>query len=377
MIKLLHTADLQLGKNFHFVSGDQGALLRQRRIEVIDRLAELARGEGVDVLLIAGDLFDSNTVERRVVAIAADKLREVPCPVVIIPGNHDHGGADSVYRTRLWRERCPDHVTVCLDFEPVLLAGGRLVVLPAPLLRQHEPGAPTLKIGADAGQEHEGAVRVGLAHGGVHGFDGDTDAPSTIDPGFVDRARLDYLALGDWHGRMRVDARTWYAGTPEPDRFKDNEPGHALLVSIDAPGTEPTVVAERLARTRWLRRAFELNGAEDIDALSAWLEELGHDDLVRLELRGVLDLTQMARMESALTLAEARLLHLRRRGPGIVVEPTLEELAAIATDGYVRAAVEELRAMTEGPGARAAVAGNALHLLHRLHAERSSTGGQV
>jgi DNA repair exonuclease SbcCD nuclease subunit len=377
MIKLLHTADLQLGENFHFVPGDRGADLRKHRLDAIDRVADLARADDADAVLVAGDLFDSNTLDPRAVALAADKLRAVPCPVVVIPGNHDHGGADSVFRSTMWRRQCPPNVTVCLDFEPVVLAGGRLVVLPAPLLRRHEPGAPTLRIGADAGQEHEGAVRVGLAHGGIHGFDGEFDAPNMIDPGFVARARLDYLALGDWHGCKRVDARTWYAGTPEPDRFKDNDPGHVLRVSIEAPGAEPTVVPHQIARTRWLRKGFELNGAADIDVLVAWLKGLGNDDLVRLELRGVLDLTQRDRLEEALSVAEARLLFVRRRGPGIVIEPTAEELAAIATDGYVRAAVEELKAVTEGDGPTAVVAGDALHLLHRLHAEGSRAGGQV
>ena len=56
-------------------------------------------------------------------------------------------------------------------------------------------------------------------------------------------ARLDYLALGDWHGTRRIDARTWYSGTPEPDRFKANEPGNVLQVDIARAGAEPIVFA--------------------------------------------------------------------------------------------------------------------------------------
>ena len=41
-------------------------------------------------------------------------------------------------------------------------------------------------------------------------------------------AGLDYLALGDWHRTLSVNARTWYAGTPEADRFNSQEQGQVL-----------------------------------------------------------------------------------------------------------------------------------------------------
>ncbi len=40
------------------------------------------------------------------------------------------------------------------------------------------------------------------------------------------------MALGDWHGRKQIGPRTWYSGTPEPDAFQDNDPGHALIVAL-------------------------------------------------------------------------------------------------------------------------------------------------
>src|SRR5690606_4559470 len=99
------------------------------------------------------------------------------------------------------------------------------IVLAAPLTQRHthsdltgwfdvEPSDPAL-------------IRIGLAHGCVAGI-----LPSNVDAGnpiAADRAvsaRLDYLALGDWHGTRRVDPRTWYSGTPEPDRFRRNDPGN-------------------------------------------------------------------------------------------------------------------------------------------------------
>ena len=69
-------------------------------------------------------------------------------------------------------------------------------------------------------------MRVGLAHGSVQGIlADDIDSANPIAPDRATRARLDYLALGDWHGCKRIDDRTGTAATPEPDRFKANDSG--------------------------------------------------------------------------------------------------------------------------------------------------------
>ena len=89
----------------------------------------------------------------------------------------------------------------------------------------------------DAAATPAGALRVGLAHGSVAGrLPDDADAANPIAADRATGARLDYLALGDWHGTLEIAPRTWYAGTPEPDRFRANDAGNALLVELDGPG---------------------------------------------------------------------------------------------------------------------------------------------
>ena len=83
-------------------------------------------------------------------------------------------------------------------------------------------------------------LRIGLAHGSIRDFSSRGEAQNQIAPDRAQRSNLDYLALGDWHGTLRVDARTWYSGTPETDRFQRDEPGHALLVTLE-PGIEAAV----------------------------------------------------------------------------------------------------------------------------------------
>ncbi len=67
---------------------------------------------------------------------------------------------------------------------------------------------------------------IGLGHGSVQGILAEgIDSANPLAPDRAASARLDYLALGDRHAFKRIDARTWYAGTPEPDRFKANDAG--------------------------------------------------------------------------------------------------------------------------------------------------------
>src|SRR5690606_18796715 len=97
-----------------------------------------------------------------------------------------------------------------------------------------------------------GMFRVGLAHGSVTGrLPEGIDSSNPIAPDRALRARLDYLALGDWHGCLRIDDRTWYAGTPEQDRFRGNDPGYALSVKIAEPGAVPEVTRLRVGQYHW------------------------------------------------------------------------------------------------------------------------------
>src|SRR4051812_6414297 len=101
------------------VPGDRGAKLRELRLESIARLGDLAKKESVDLVLVAGDLFDANTVDDRVVVQAMTRFRDMARPVIVIPGNHDHcAGPSSVFRRASFRDSCPENVVVLDTREP-------------------------------------------------------------------------------------------------------------------------------------------------------------------------------------------------------------------------------------------------------------------
>ena len=371
-MKLLHTADLQLGMPFLRVPGDRGAKLRELRLESIGRLAEVAREERVDLVLVAGDLFDANTVDDRVVVQAMTRFRDMALPVVVIPGNHDHcAGPSSVYRRASFRDSRPDNVVVCETREPHVALGGRAVILPAPLVQRHEVADTTAHITRDLGRDlAPNAIRIGLAHGDVVGFKRDDEGDSTnfIDPARAEAADLDYLALGDWHGMKRISERVWYSGAPEPTSFKQNDPGYALVVDIAAHGAPAIVTPRRVARTRWLAREVDLHGADDVAALESWLASLEAplDSVVKLEMRGALSLADAEKLDGVVARADAQLLYLNATSR-VLPLASEEELASIARDGYVKDAVDRLLAIARSEdGRRAALA---LQMLHRMHRE--------
>jgi len=369
MIRFLHTADLQIGKPFQWANDRARLKLRERRQEALDEIARVAEEQAVDFVLIAGDFFDANTLGDDVVTQTCARLQGFPGPVLILPGNHDFaGGPGCVFRRDTFLRNQPEQVAVLDTAEPHVLLEGRVVVVPAPITRKDEVGDPTAHITSQFGGDHaQDAVRVGLAHGGVVDFGGG-EALSRIDPERAQRAELDYLALGDWHGCKQINQRTWYAGTPEPDSFQQNDQGHVLCVEIAGPGATPTVDKVATSTTDWLKYGDEVTTDQDIDALQRWFAELDRplDTLVRLELSGTLTFEQIDRLEQTIDDLENTVLHLRRRGEGIQPKASADEIDSIATDGYLRTAVDRLRARSELGGEEGAIAKQALQQLYRF-----------
>ena len=155
-----------------------------------------------------------------------------------------------------------------------------------------------------------GALRIGFAHGSVANFGDGGEAINPIDPARTAKARLDYLALGDWHRTLQIGPAIWYAGTPEPDRAGGQEQGTALLVEIAGPGAAPSVSPLITGTYRWITRSERI---DDESALTDLDQRLRNDlDLSRLILR--------LRIERHLAARRARRLsaaHGRSRGRGV------------------------------------------------------------
>ncbi|WP_088154187.1 metallophosphoesterase family protein [Achromobacter xylosoxidans] len=372
MTHFLHTADWQIGRQYGQFETDDAAMLAEARFDVVGRIAALATERGVDAVLVAGDVFDTQGVSDRSIRRLFAAMAAYTGPWVMIAGNHDAALADSVWSRAMQLGCIPPNVHVPLRTGVVDLAAINLAVLAAPLTQRHTYDDVTQAF--DALETGPGRIRVGLAHGSVAGRLPDTiDATNPIAADRAARARLDYLALGDWHGCLSIDERTWYAGTPEQDRFRGNEPGHALHVRIEAPGAVPVV--ERLAtgRYRWSAWSETLSLPSDAQALAARMAELRAEDVLRLDLQGHVNMETWEALQRAVDQAAAQVRALLPDLSGLMLEPDEADLAELRASGYVGEVATQLQALQADPD-QSAVAGEALRLLLRFQRESAAPG---
>ena len=368
MPKFLHTADWQIGRQFSTFDPEDAHPLADARIAAVERLAALAVAHQVDAVLVAGDVFDAQTVADRTILRMFNAMAAFSGPWVLISGNHDAALAEGVWTRAQRLGAVPANVRLALTAEPVLLPDCQTVVLPAPLTQRHTYGDSTAWF--DDAPTPNGWLRIGLAHGGVQGVL--AEGVASANPIAAERAaqaRLDYLALGDWHGTKRIDARTWYSGTPEPDRFKSNAAGQALFVDIAGAGVEPVVTQLPTAQFDWQEHAFSLRVATDLDELFSLLNGFAPHVVLDLHLDGQLALAEHQRLTSALGLARARLRHLSVDLTALRLAPTADDIASLHAEGYLAEVIAELHAEQAGTGDAADIARAALAILTTTLAE--------
>lgn len=353
MPTFLHTADWQIGKLYGQFEPDEAALLAEERFAAVERLAALAASRGADFVLVAGDVFDAQTVADRTIHRLFNAMAGYAGPWVLLPGNHDAALAESVWTRAQRLQAVPANVRLCLAPAPLALEAAGAVVLPAPLTQRHTHEDLTQWFaGADT---PAGMARIGLAHGSVQGLLAESiDSPNPIAADRARQARLDYLALGDWHGTRQVDARTWYAGTPETDRFRANESGQALWVELAGPGALPAVTPLRTGRYAWRDEAMELRVPSDVDEALRRLAAYGQDEVAQLALSGQVDLAGHERLRQAVEQARGRARSVAADLSALRLAPTAEDIEAMRADGYLGAAVDALRAAQDGPDAERA-----------------------
>lgn len=79
------------------VDAQKRAILQNERLSVLKRIGDKAKEYGAEFILVAGDLFDSPSATKSTVAAVCSAIGDMKIPVLAIPGNHDHGGAGSLW----------------------------------------------------------------------------------------------------------------------------------------------------------------------------------------------------------------------------------------------------------------------------------------
>lgn len=346
MISILHTADWQIGRVFAQFEPDDAAALFEARFAVVEQLAAIAANRGVDAILVAGDVFDTQTVADKTIRRLFNAMQGFTGIWVLMPGNHDAALAESVWSRARRLDAIPSNVIVCLEPKPFVV-GGKFTLLPAPLTQRHTYVDLTEWFAAHVSTDD--LPRIGLAHGSVQGILPETvDSANPIAAGRAQGARLTYLALGDWHGTKQVDGRTWYAGTPESDRFKANDSGQALLVSIEATMLEPAVTVVPTGKFGWRQIEKQMAVDSDVDEVVRILDAVGGGDVLHVRLSGTCNLAGHRKLSASLGTARAKARAILWDAVAVRLEPTEEDIQALQANGFVGEALQELREQQDG-----------------------------
>ncbi len=291
MLRILHTADVHLGAR-HADLGEQATAQRERQFAAFRAAVDLALAQKVDLFLVAGDLFDSNTQPRRSVErvaaelarLAASKIRSV-----IIPGTHDVYDRASVYRAFNLAEMAgssagdewvvvltPDRPDV--HFEPCdVVVHGRVFAT------KRAPHSPLRDLGV-AG-DTRATWHVAMAHAAI-AIPGKTDGDSVvIRTEEIAASGLDYLARGHWHSMTRGLAGSvqWaYPGAPEPVAIDQDRAGKVLVVTLEeaSGGKHVSIEEHQVGKTRFERLELDAAALGNQPALEERVAALGDPDLV-------------------------------------------------------------------------------------------------
>ncbi|CUJ83514.1 putative metallophosphoesterase YhaO [Ruegeria denitrificans] len=343
----IHASDLHIGRKFANIPQPADGNIRGRLMEArhgtIGKLAKAAHQNSAEHILLAGDTFDTATPSPVVIRQALSAMGETPdITWWLLPGNHDNlRDAEPLWET-IQRD-APTNVIALTDAKPHDL-GERATLLPCPVAYRSSASDPTELLVTMASDE--GKLRIGLAHGGVTDF---TDSGEAIAPDRDRTARLDYLALGDWHGRMAVSDRVQYSGSPEQDRFKHSRRGVCLCVTFDGPGATPKVEEIETGKFLWTEVELQLHPHQDAAAaLNAILPVNGRRDLLlRVAAMGWASLPDQVELKSTAEQSAPEFAHFELRTDGLGTQYEAADLDEIDRGGALRLAADRLMGEAE------------------------------
>lgn len=328
MLRVMHLADLHLGWN---ASWNELPFDRtQERDARLRKAIDWALDQGIDLVIIAGDLFETHTPPSGLVHDVKRQLAralEAGIAVVTLPGNHD----EISYHNSVYREHAsdwPGYLVQNPHFQHscTLSAGGEPVHMYALAftggLTQTHPPLSEFTRGRQSG------YHLALLHGSLDFDRGDRSLP--IDLKSLLAAEFDYVALGHFHKHQRHGAEARpvvYAGMIEGKGFDDPGVGHYTVAHLARDGvTLQTPAAQaRHVRTITFDTGSFQSESELIEALSS---QISSDDMVRIKLRGAPEFR--LDVESLCT---------RARGEAAYVE-VVDESASLSDERLQRIALE-------------------------------------
>ena len=264
-MKFVHAADLHLDSPLAGLSKYEGAPVEQIRgatRRALENLVKLCLSEQVELLLIAGDLYDGDWRDystglffaKQMAALRAGNVR-----VVWIRGNHDAASKLTAHLS------LPDNVRELSYKKPDSLLLEELGVA------VHGQGFDTREVTTDLSLRYPepkpGLFNIGLLHTALEGRVGHAPyAPCRLSA-LIDRG-YDYFALGHVHTREILSERPWivFPGNLQGRHARETGPKGASLVTVEAEQVR-SVEHRALDAVRWQVAEADVSGERTLDGV--------------------------------------------------------------------------------------------------------------
>lgn len=216
-IKILHSADFHFDTPFKEIGERQSKLNKEEIKEVFSEIINISKNNCVDILLLAGDIFDNNTVNKNTLYFIEEKLKEIPnIKVFISPGNHDPFSKNSFYNFINW----PENVHVFNSgIEKVYLKDLDINIWGAAFNEKYVRTSMLRNVRAE-----DGKINIMVLHGEVVNSSEENEYnPITLND--ILESNMDYIALGHRHAYSGIKkiGNTFYAysGCPQGRGFDE------------------------------------------------------------------------------------------------------------------------------------------------------------
>ena len=292
MAKVLHAADFHLDSAFRALPEEQARLRRQESRELPGRLVDWANDHGARLMLLAGDLFDSDQLYSQTAQMLAQALSRFRGTVVIAPGNHDWLSAASPYPGNhdpltpdgpYARTRWSDNVHIFTEdrMQTITFPDLNCAVHGAAFTAPEEPESGLRGFYA----QPDGSARIMVLHGDM-GSRESRYRPLT--PEEIAATGLDYLALGHVHAPSamnRAGNTVWaYPGCPQGRGFDETGERGFLFGDVEPGRVDMRFVP--FAGRRYESLTVDVSGGDALDAIRRSLPPDTSRDIYRIRLTG-------------------------------------------------------------------------------------------
>ncbi len=230
----MHTADVHLGREFPLLR-EKGREYRRQLLATFEQIIELAIRENVSLVLVAGDLFDTNAVHGapvRTVLASFKRLEAAGIRVCILPGTHDVYSDDSIYR---FLHLPPNVIVFTPQHDSQTYQDLDLTVYGKAFDGKLTGTSPLQGMSLHTGSK----LHVGLAHCSLR-IEGVIDKETMlVDRNEIAASGLDYLAMGHWHSFRdcsQGSTAAFYCGSPEPIYMDQKGAGGIVIATVHEKG---------------------------------------------------------------------------------------------------------------------------------------------